>query len=779
MIAALALATAGLAALAAAPPLAGQGDLRVEAGLLTWDVTTDRFELAEGVHITRGELSLRARSARYDPATGEVWAEGGVLLTEPARAVSAEALHLVLGGPYEAEGVVAWLKEAPAELAGATSAAEAGARGRNRVALRGARLRGQGSRLFVEDARLTLCDCPSGGAPSWEITARRADVVPGERAVLTWPVLRVTPRLLLVDRPVPVLVLPWLYVPLGDRQTGLLVPEVGSSGASGFTLAQPVFVTLGRSADVTLVPLYAFGPAREKVAEGAAAVRGPGLRAEGRWAPAEGAAGRLEVSWLQDLDREVDVATGASGHGARVALVGEHSQRLSARTRAEARIGLFGDPLYTRDFDADLLAKGALYRRSGALLSGRGRDLALEVSAAWLEPLGPDGRHAGRDFGVFGSGVGALHRWPSAAVALAPRRLLGPLALSGRAGLSRFAEVGRDADAPLSRSATRADARLELSAPLLLGRALALEPFAHGAALAWALEADGTDRADERLAATGLVGLRLGTEVSRTFGSHRHAIAPRLEWRLGAAPRGDLPDRTYDLWEPLRGGLSGARPGAFHQLRAAVGTRLSAGGRDLVRLEVGQDLDLRRGQAGETFASAAALHGPFAAETSARFLAFGERPEPAPAPRRPSGLDELTELRASLALVHPRGHALRAGLLSLGPGGSGLLAAGVDPLFDLRPAAGREAAQATLSARVALGGTTLGYDALVPGRPSFSICNASRPVGALQVQQHVGSFEWDSPCRCFRARAVVRLDDCGTVSYAATLDLSRLGGAAR
>ena len=77
----------------------------------------------------------------------------------------------------------------------------------------------------------------------------------------------------LVDRPVPVLVVPWLYLPLGERQTGLLLPVLGSTGASGFTVAQPLFITLGRSADATVTAEYAFGRKRKQVSDGKPAVR--------------------------------------------------------------------------------------------------------------------------------------------------------------------------------------------------------------------------------------------------------------------------------------------------------------------------------------------------------------------------------------------------------------------------------------------------------------------------------------------------------------------------
>jgi len=50
-----------------------------------------------------------------------------------------------------------------------------------------------------------------------------------------------------------------------------------------------------------------------------------------------------------------------------------------------------------------------------------------------------------------------------------------------------------------------------------------------------------------------------------------------------------------------------------------------------------------------------------------------------------------------------------------------------------------------------------------------------RRVSSLQVQQHTATFTWVSPCNCFRFTALVRLDDCGNLSYDASIDLARLG----
>ena len=304
-------------------------------------------------------------------------------------------------------------------------------------------------------------------------------------------------------------------------------------------------------------------------------------------------------------------------------------------------------------------------------------------------------------------------------------------------------------------------------------------PYVRGAALGYA-----PDRTDPRAVSWGVAGASLETEVARRFGGVRHVIAPRLEWRAGTRTIGDAIDvAAYDHLDRSRIGLLSASPGVFQQLRASVETRLETASATALRLELGQDADLRAGRFAEAFTALAVTAGPFTGDARARFFTFDGRPGPAPAPRIRSPLDELTELRAGLTVQDHRGDGVRAGFLAVGPGGSGSLVAGLDPLFDVRAVPNLDASAAgTLGLRAAIGGARLGYDALLPGRAAFvPRCDGltgERRVAAWQVQQHAASVAWESPCRCFRITMIARVTDCGDVSYSASLDLSRLGGTA-
>ena len=835
MLGIVALLAAGLAAPAARTsslPAPGGGSVEVEAAQVVFEAATAHYRLEGGVRIRRGATVLRARAASYDPATGTVEAGGEVLITGPGRAVAADQARLVLDGPWEARRVTAYLKEGPIDLGAAEDADAACRRGRNRLTLRAERVASQGDESFVaEGVKLTLCDC-DGGAPSWEVGASRAEVEPGQRAVLSWPVVRITPRFLFVSEPVPVLPLPWLYLPLAERRTGLLLPGAGYGARTGWTLSQPFFLVVSRSVDATLTLDYAFGPPGGPK-PGLRAVEGPGATAELRWAPAEGVTGLAEVDWLKD--RHVDPGDPAGGDRYALRLV--HAGPLSDAAALGVAARLVSDVAWLDDFAGDVLLKSAPYVRSAAAFSYRWTDLILAAEAGYHLSIGSLKEPATTQvpFGLFGSQVPAFHRLPAGSATLLPVGVAGPLRLSGALSAARFAPVHgisnradssglapgdllwagtlplppADAWTPGQRlSASRLAAEAELRAPFSLGRALALEPWVRGRAAGYAF-GDGAAPAALDAWATG--GLTVSTRLSRVFGEGadrlRHDIEPRVEWRGGSGLWGPaLPAWAYDELDraeapstpclpppaglatgpclPMRS-LSAAPPGAWSQVRLALRNRLTLPAGPLSRaaldLDLGQDLDLGRGTLGETWGQAEVLADPLAFGLTARFLAFGAKPPPGTwTPVKRSWLDAFSELRADLALQWKRGDRVHASLLALGEGASGRLRAGGDPIFDDRAIAFAAQGQGSAGARLrVVGGLDVSYDALFNVRTVTAPgCNAGRtPVEwSPHVQQHVAALGWDSPCKCWRAALKVRVSECGDFGVGATLDLGELAG---
>ena len=789
LLAGLLLLHPGAASAASASLPGPGGPVEVEAGLITFDGATERFRLEDGVRMRRGTVLLRARTGSYDPRTGEVDATGDVLLTAPGRVVAADGVHAVLDGPWEARGVVAFFKSTPLELSRDATIAEAQRDGRNRLSLRADHAAGASpagdatARFSVEGVRLTLCDC-CGGAPSWEIRASRAEIEPGRTATLTWPVLYVTPRFLFIDEPIPILPLPWLQVPLSGRQTGLLFPMVDVGSRTGWWLAQPFFLTLGESYDLTATAGYAFGPSQSTVDGRVAQGQDPGVRGVGgslefRWAPLAGVNGEAKLLLQQDtLPFRWKPASDL-----RVGFALRSEARIADTGFVNAEAFLVGDAAWPEDFISDLLQRTVAYRRSSVAAGWSFPHVLLEADLAYNQQIGTLGQASPPGqaeiplvpFGFFGGSVPSFHRLPALSATLLPLEVAGPVRLSGQVGLARFAPISGITDqsvdglgpgergwlgpAPPSGdvwvagqrlSASRAWARAEARAPVALAGLAVLEPWvaANGAGYVFGGGA-------QPALASGWVsgGAILSTSLSRTFGegadSLRHVIEPRVEWRGSTGIAGTpLPAYAYDERDaapvlagapciapppgvsgsclPLRT-LSSTIPGGFNQMRLSLRNRLVAPGSDatsVTRLDVdlGQDLDLSAGRLGESFVRGAAAWGPVEGMLLARFLAFGETPQAGTwGSLDPGFLDHFTEVRLDLAAHDGRGDKLTFGFLALSSAASATLKAGLDPLFDPRPVPFQTFGQGTAALKVhVVGGLDVQWDTLFSVRTVYA-----------------------------------------------------------
>ncbi len=348
-----------------------------------------------------GEVLLRADEVTYDQANEVAVAKGNVMLVSGQMAAVADEVSVdvksleanVKGGLFmQKRGV------SPEALLAAQSPKELRDLGETPVLMSGSRIKRTGENSFEVDGLAfapCLCDADT---PSWRMEASRATVELNDHATLTWPVVYVYS--------VPVFALPWVYLPLAERRTGLLVPRPTTSSLNGFSFEQPIFVTLGRSYDITLTPAFYVGApeadvTRTRPGTGEAftrreptpyGIRGPRLLTEFRYVPSWGTEGRATLGLLYDLkpvrhpvtanyflDTQRDLILERRGLRGEASL--QHKQDLGKGFYDRIDAFVVSDGFYTRDVTADIVARENQYLRSTGVLYHRGDDhwVGLEV----------------------------------------------------------------------------------------------------------------------------------------------------------------------------------------------------------------------------------------------------------------------------------------------------------------------------------------------------------------------------------------------------------------
>jgi LPS-assembly protein len=402
-----------------------------------------------------GQVLVRADEITYDQSKEVAVARGNVMLVSGLMAAVADEVTVdvksyeanVKGGLFmQKRGVT------PEALLAAETPQQLRDLGETPVLMSGTRIKRTGPDSFQLDGlAFAPCLCEPG-TPSWRLEASSATVDLGDHATLTWPVVYV--------QSVPVFALPWLYLPLAERRTGLLVPRPTFSGLNGFSFEQPVFVTLGRSYDLTLTPAFYLGSSEGEVTRVDAAtgesftrsepartgIRGPRLLTEFRYTPSVGTEGRATLGLLYDFQPVRNPVTGDFfGNAARElireprGLRGEaslqHRQDLGGGFHDRIDAFFVSDGFYTRDITADIVARENQYLRSTGVLFHRGDDHWAGVEVG----LRQDIRWGYRLLGDNAEPVGALldkpitpaprtiHELPSLTWSLPERPLFGRL----------------------------------------------------------------------------------------------------------------------------------------------------------------------------------------------------------------------------------------------------------------------------------------------------------------------------------------------------------------
>ena len=170
----------------------------------------------------------------------------------------------------------------------------------------------------------------------WEFRSGKMTFRPSSYVKMSWPHIRV--------KGVPVFGLPWIYWPLQDsqRQTGLLMPSIGSSNRKGFMLSQSFFWAMGRAADLTMT--------YEHFAQA-----GSGFGAQFRHTLSESAGGSIRGYYFPGRERTPEEeAAGKQSFEGGYSISGEHIQALPGQFTLRVGADFISSTQYARDFQDDI-----------------------------------------------------------------------------------------------------------------------------------------------------------------------------------------------------------------------------------------------------------------------------------------------------------------------------------------------------------------------------------------------------------------------------------------
>jgi len=806
-------ATAALAVIALGRPALAQNaffagppgaEVEVEADRIFYAWDKQLLRLEGHVVARRGPGLLRAASGSLDRAHGILKLEGGVLGVQDRQVFLADAAVVDLNSrSAELTKAVLLLKDRPANP-------DAPRSGANTLILHGAHVRQlERGRFLAENVTLTPCDC--AGDPDYELLARTAEIG-DDRASLRGVHLR------LLGATLPLFP---LSLPLTNRQSGLLAPQIGYGGPVGFTYAQPVYLTLGRSYDLTIAPGWFTGGHMHQKTLGQRSIKGPRLGLEERYAPVEGTSGSLALDLFYDLDQHDPAGTATAGRG-----YGGLRGIAHLGHRTEGGAGVFAvqglaasDVMALRDQAAQSVENSydlfttdlGFWRARGPLTLGA--DATLMQDMRIVDGNAPDRRLFGADGGR------TFQRLPALFAQLSPVPF-GPATFALEASAVQFARFGEPTEmeretgfGPTDRAvsppriytdASRAPAlRLDLAPRLTLAAAPAfpteLRLEAGARVDGWIVEGY-PDR--DRTRAYALLGARAAMQLERRFGSTLHRIEPAFEVRAlskplssGGPPFGDLTDGGGPDFRPMpdaaqqgltAGGTIAGVPAARRaydeidfaapatgaveatvSLSQSLWTKSGRTAARILGFDLLQDALLWAGGAkarlGEGSAVASARFGPGSVDGSIRYD-WSEH--------------EVSAFGASAGLRDGRGDEAHASVGMLRGSSSERLRAGIDELFSaarfaVAPTTLTGGARAGASSPLPLG-LRLAYDAYyTPGDTPSTFANLV----------HVGVLTLDTPCRCAGLRLSASLPThdlraLGGPQFSLLIDLKSLGSMA-
>ena len=438
----LVLGQSGLSSLA--PPSAEE-PIHVQADHLQSDADAQHVTLTGHARLHTTGTMVDADTVLLDQETNTLTATGNAFCVSGSLGAVANKLTLDLNtGTLTLQQGHFFEKKKVAldRLLAAQSAKELQGLGQTALAGTADRIqRGGGGHLHIDNLTFTPCDCEPRDPlkPHWSIQSAYADVVLGEGAWMWLALVRVYD--------VPVLPLPVMYVPLSDRKTGLLPILPNYSAWTGWYIPIPVYVTLGRSADIEFDLGYTTGGAYPN-----AGTKGPSLDTTFRFASSVDTHGTAEFYIVNDTQpprnpqngqnwkanssppsTPQEIAAASTWFGPREQLSSQIVDVLGAGWTTRLDLNLASDSALPRDLATDVLSQANQYLTSTFQLSHRSANAWQGLTVSYRQDTQPP-----FSYSLFGTdrnpatgqperGPATFQQLPDITVAFPQRPLWGPL----------------------------------------------------------------------------------------------------------------------------------------------------------------------------------------------------------------------------------------------------------------------------------------------------------------------------------------------------------------
>jgi LPS-assembly protein len=202
---------------------------KLKADELSYDRNAEVHIARGNVEITKLDKKLTADYVRFDQQAMRAYAVGNVVFISGRDVLKGSSINIDL------ENQVGTIFNGSVFLK------------QNNFHITGEKIEKTGEKTYeVERATITTCD---GDNPDWKITGEKVKVLLDGHGTVD--------HAKFYTRDVPVFYTPYFYYPVNnDRQSGLLIPDFGSSDRKGNNYNQPYFWAISRSQDATFYGNY-------------------------------------------------------------------------------------------------------------------------------------------------------------------------------------------------------------------------------------------------------------------------------------------------------------------------------------------------------------------------------------------------------------------------------------------------------------------------------------------------------------------------------------------